>query len=180
MKQQVCVKIFSAIVILVCMASPAKAALITTNFSDLGSNQWTVDLTLANNSDNAGINEFSVYFSELFFSNLSIITSPQAWDSLVFQPDLFLGSTGVFDSYNPQALAFGSTQAGFTLVFTFLGQGAPSALPFDIIGADFLPTSSGTSTNPTVSVAEPSSALLMLLGCVLLGWSRRARQGVAQ
>lgn len=180
MKQHFCKKIFSVFVLFICAISSAQAALITSNFSDLGSNQWSVDLTLTNNSDAAGINEFTVYFSELLFSNLSVLASPQAWDSFVAQPDLFLGSPGFFDSYNSQALTLGSTQSGFTIGFTFLGQGAPGSLSFDALDADFNLLSSGATSNAPTRVPEPSAVLLMLLGGVVLALGRRARQGASQ
>lgn len=175
MKQHLFKKIIALFILCAAAINSAQAALITSNFSDLGSNQWTVDLTLTNDSDAAGINEFTIYFSELLFSNLSIINSPSAWDSLVVQPDLFLGSSGFFDSYNPIALALGSSQSGFTVGFTFIGQGAPGALSFDALDADFNLLSSGaTSTAPT-QVSEPSAFLLMSLGFVFLVLGRRAR-----
>jgi hypothetical protein len=173
MKLQLFKKIFSALIVLVCMSSQANAALITSNFSDLGSNQWSVDLSLTNDRDAAGINEFTVYFSETLFANLSVISSPADWDGFVAQSDLSLGWPGFFDSYNPLGLGLGNSQSGFKIGFTFLGQGTPSPLAFDIIGADFLPTSSGTSTNVTSKVPEPATGVLMLVGCVILGLRRR-------
>lgn len=176
MKQHFLKTFFSGLILL-CAFSSAQAALITSNFSDLGSNKWSVDLTLTNNTDAAGINEFTVYFSETLFSNLEVLSSPSAWDSFVAQPDLFLASPGFFDSYNPIALALGGSQGGFKIGFTFLGQGAPGALSFDIIGEDFQPTSSGTSTVVTTQVPEPSVFWLMLAGCVVLVARRRAHAG---
>lgn len=169
-------KTFFSGFLLLCAINSAQAAIITSQFSDLGSNQWTVDLSLTNDSDAAGINEFTVYFSESLFANLSIMASPSNWDSLIAQPDSFLASPGFFDAYNPVALALGSAQSGFKIGFTFLGQGAPAALPFDIIGADFQPTSSGTSTVVSSQVAEPSAVWLMLAGLVVVA-ARRLERG---
>lgn len=175
MKQHFFKKIFALFILCAAAINSAQAALITSNFSDLGGNQWTVDLTLTNDSDAAGINEFTVYFSELLFSNLSIINSPSAWDSLVVQPDLFLNSAGFFDSFNPTALALGNSQSGFTVGFTFLGQGAPGALSFDALDADFNLLSSGATSNAPARVSEPSAFLLMIFGFALLVVGRRTR-----
>lgn len=176
MKQLFLKKIFPVLAIFVCAIHSAQAALITSNFSNLGSNQWTVDLTLTNDNDASGINEFTVYFSELLFSNLAVISSPQDWDSFVAQPDLFLASPGFFDSYNLLGLAQGDSQTGFKIGFTFLGQDTPNGLPFEIIGADFQPTSSGTSTNVSARVSEPSTCALIMMGCAALFLGRRTRQ----
>lgn len=179
MKQQMFAKLFSAIVILVCLASPARAALITTNFSELVGNQGTVDIVLTNNSETAGIAEFSIYFSELLFSNLSIINSPQGWDSALSQPDIFSDWPGVFDSYTLDLpLALGASQAGFKLGFTYLGQGPLAPLNFDIIGDNWAVIASGTSINVTSHVTEPTPAVLILLGLAVVGFARR-RQGWA-
>ncbi|GGY88274.1 hypothetical protein GCM10011613_36650 [Cellvibrio zantedeschiae] len=168
-------KIFSTFVIFLCTINAAQAALITSNFSDLGGNQWTVDLTLTNDSNAAGINEFTVYFSELLFANLSVVNSPAAWDSFVAQPDLFLNSSGFFDSYSPIALALGSSQGGFTVGFTFLGQGAPGALAFNVLDGNFQLLSSGSTSNAPARVAEPSALWLMILGGLFL-LARRTRK----
>lgn len=175
MRQPIFKKIFFAIIVGVCAINSAQAALITSHFSDHGSNQWTVDLTLTNDNHVAGINEFTVYFSELLFSNLSIISSPQSWDSFVAQPDLFLGSQGFFDTYNPLALALGESQTGFTISFTFLGQGTPDALSFDALDDNFNLISSGSTTNAATRVPEPSVFLLMLMGFSMLMLGRCAR-----
>ncbi len=101
----------------------AHAAVVTTQFSDLGNKNWTVNLALLNDSDIAGINEFTVYFSPATFSALSVVAAPAGWDSFVAQSDAALASPGFFDSFNPQALTHGAAKAGFTIAFTFLGQG---------------------------------------------------------
>ena len=173
MKSHLFKKIVSVLLLLAGVLSQAQAAIVTSNFHDLGGNKWTVDLSLKNTSDVAGINEFSVYFLPVSFSNLVLIASPISWDSFVAPADVALGASGFFDSFNPRALAFGASQGGFTVGFSFVGQGAPAALPFDIVGSNFAAISSGTS------VPEPSSGVLMLTACMIFGLNRKTRQGTA-
>jgi hypothetical protein len=164
-------KAFTCLLLCIGMAN-AHAAIITGELTDLGSNQWTLDLALTNN-DAAGINEFSLYFSEALFSNLQILATPSGWDSIVAQPDIFLSSAGFFDSYNPLALLTGQSQSGFSLSFTYLGQGLPSELAFDIFADNFQWLSSGVSNPGIASVAEPAPLVLFLLGLACVARTRR-------
>ena len=116
---------------LICAINPAKAALITTEFSDLVGNQGTVDINLSVSSGE-NFSGFSLYFSENLFADLEIIFSPAEWDSIVFQPDSLLGA-GLFDSYNPLGLS-----AGFARVsFTYLSNLPFQTLAYDFFDADF-------------------------------------------
>lgn len=145
---------------LFCVANPARAALITTEFSELVGNQGTVEinLSIANGENFSG---FSLYFSETLFADLDIIFSPADWDSLVVQPDALLGA-GLFDSYNPAGLSSSVARVSFTYL---------STLPFDVLAydfydADFSIVESGSSTNVTTPVPESSSTILLLLGLI--------------
>ncbi len=159
--------------LLLCMSmASARAAIITGELTDLGSSQWSLDLTLTNDGAQ-GINEFSVYFSEALFSNLQLLSTPSDWDSIVAQPDIFLSSAGFFDSYNPLALLQGQSQSGFSLSFTYLGQGLPSELSFDIFADHFQWLSSGVSNPALASVAEPAPIALLLLGLLCVARIRR-------
>lgn len=148
---------------LFCVANPARAALITTGFSELVGNQGTVDinLSLASGENFSG---FSLYFSETLFANLDIIFSPAAWDSLVVQPDALLGA-GLFDSYNPAGLSSGFVRVSFT----YLSSLPFDALAYDFYDADFTVVESGSSTNVTTPVPESSSIILLLFGLIALG-----------
>lgn len=148
---------------LLCAIHPAKAALITTEFSELVGNQGTVDinLSLASSENFSG---FSLYFSESLFADLDIIFSPVEWDSIVLQPDVLLGA-GLFDSYNLAGLSSGVARVSFTYL---------STLPFDVLAydfydADFSIVESGSSTNVTASVPESSSIILLILGLIAVG-----------
>lgn len=147
---------------LICAINPAKAALITTEFSDLVGNQGTVDINLSLSSGE-NFSGFSLYFSENLFADLEIIFSPAAWDSIVFQPDALLGA-GLFDSYNPLGLS-----AGFARVsFTYLANLPFQTLAYDFFNADFEIVASGNSTNVNASVPESSSIILLMLGLIAL------------
>ena len=155
----------------------AQAAVITTKYLDLGNHHFSANLTLTNDSDAAGINEFTVYFDQGLFSGLSLLAAPAGWDNILAQPDKALASNGFFDSYLAQGLALGQ-KASFTLGFTYAGQIAPAALPFDIVGADFLPTSSGFTSLEAAAVPEPAPMALIGLAAALLVFQRR-RQGAS-
>lgn len=154
---------------LFCVCSPAKAALITTEFSEPVGNQGTVDinLSLASGENFSG---FSLYFSETLFANLDIIFSPAEWDSIVVQPDALLGA-GLFDSYNPAGLSSGFARVSFT----YLSDLPFQTLAYDFYDADFSIVESGSSTNVTTSVPESSSIILLLLGLIAVGLRQRAR-----
>lgn len=159
---------------LFCVANPARAALITTEFSELVGNQGTVNinLSLASGENFSG---FSLYFSETLFANLDIIFSPAAWDSLVVQPDALLGA-GLFDSYNPAGLSSGFARVSFTYLSTI----PFDALAYDFYDADFSVVESGSSTNVTTPVPESSSIILLLLGLIAVALRQSTkRQQVA-
>ncbi|WP_039913373.1 hypothetical protein [Cellvibrio mixtus] len=161
---------FSSIIFILSMlagvTNSAQAALITTNFSALAGNQGTVDIQL-NLGTGETIEGFSLYFSEELFSDLSIVFSPLAWDSVVFQPDSLLGA-GLFDSFNPAGLITGSAR----IAFTFIGSGALPALNYDLYNADFQIIESGVSTPAGTSVSESSSLALILSGLFALALHR--------
>lgn len=148
---------------LFCVANPARAALITTDFSELVGNQGTVDInfTPASGENLSGL---SLYFSESLFTNLAIVFSPTQWDSLVVQPDALLGA-GLFDSYNLAGLSAGVARVSFTYLSNLPFQ----PLAYDIYDANFAVVESGSSTNITTPVPESSALILLLLGLVAVG-----------
>lgn len=144
----------------------AQAAVIHSTYTFQGSNSWTVQFTVVNNGDPAPIHEFSVYFSESLFTNLSLGTSPASWDSLVIQPDTALPASGYLDALvldSADALAGGQSQAGFSLNFDYLGAGSPGPLAFDVFSEGFVLMSSGTTRlrDAGGTVPEPPSLALV-------------------
>jgi len=172
MKQPLFAKIFSAIVILVCLASPARAALITTNFSELVGNQGTVDIQLNLGSAQA-LEGFQIFFSESLFSNLSIINSPANWDSLILAS---VQGPLLFDSFNFLGLENGIAK----LAFTYLGQGSIQPLNYELYNSAFEVTGAGVTENVKASVPESSSLMLMLLGLCALAVKTRAKKVYAK
>ncbi len=162
---------FSSIIFILSMlvgiTNSTQAALITTDFSELTGNKGTVDIQLTLGTGET-IEGFSLYFSEALFSDLSIVFSPFAWDSVIFQPDSLLGA-GLFDSFNSAGLISGSAR----IAFTFIGSSALPALNYDLYDADFQVTASGVSTPISKSVPESSSITLILFGLFALALHRR-------
>lgn len=145
----------------------AQGALITTDFSALSGNQGTVDIHLSLAAGET-LEGFSLYFAEDQFSDISIVSSPTNWDSLVFQPDTLLGP-GLFDSFNTVGLISGTAR----IAFTFIGSNPLPALNYDLYNADFQVITSGTATPVSASVPESSSLLLILCGLVAVALQRR-------
>nr|WP_324257324.1 hypothetical protein [Cellvibrio fontiphilus] len=159
--------------LLLCIASPAKAGLITTEYSELVGNQGTVDIHFSHDSGET-IHGFSLYFSEALFANLNIISSPLDWDSIVLQPDALLGA-GLFDSFNFAGLSSGVAR----VAFTYISQSPLPALNYDFYDADFAVIESGTATNVTRSVPESSGLMLIFMGLIALGLrARKQREAV--
>lgn len=155
---------------LFCAANPARAALITTEFSELVGNQGTVDISLSIASGE-NLSGLSLYFSESLFSNLAIVFSPTQWDSLVVQPDALLGA-GLLDSYNPAGLGAGVARVSFTYLSNLPFQ----PLVYDIYDANFAVVESGSSTNVTTPVPEPSAMMMLLLGLMAVGLRQSSKR----
>lgn len=151
------------------VANPARAALITTEFSELVGNQGTVDINFSL-SAGENLSGLSLYFSEHLFADLAIIFSPVEWDSIVLQPDLFLGA-GLFDNYNNAGMSEGYAR----IAFTYLADELFQPLAYDLYDADFVLIESGLSTNVTSSVPESSAIILLLLGLMAVALRHSAR-----
>ena len=127
---------------------PQAAAATTIDFlaTPLGGDSWRYDYTVHNDTLAVGIEEFTIYFDATLYSDLAVGPStPSGWDPLIVPPstdpfDLDPPSDGFYDAYaDPFAappahpIAPGDSLGGFSIVFTFLGQGAPGSQYFEIV-----------------------------------------------
>ena len=159
-----------------CCSIPLEAAhatLIDSHFVQLAGPSWTVDFTVTNDGVVPSIGEFTVFFDEHMFSNLTIISSPVAWDTITAQPDAGIPAAGFMDSLAlapAHFLAAGQSQGGFKLAFTLLNGSTLGALPYDIVNENFQMINSGNTTfSVTPAVPETSTLSLLVCGLLLVG-----------
>ena len=154
------------------------AASISANYHQVAGNRWFADFVVTGDGSPSVINDFTVYFPDTSFAAIALNASPVNWDSLIVQPDTTLHSPGFLDSLAlASGIGTGISLGGFEVAFTFLGQGTPLALHFDINDANFRPVFSGTTV---AAVPEPEMAWLMLLGLGAIAGARVRKQRQVQ
>ena len=145
--------------------APAPAISVTFRFAVVdvanttpGQDLWEYSYTPADFAFAAG-QGFTIAFDRTLFT---LLQSPPPfvnadWDPLTLQPDLALGSNGLYDALalrNAPSLA-----DPFKIKVVWLGTGTPGAQPFTIYDTNFQPIVQGQTT----SVPEPSALALLLL-----------------
>ena len=164
----------------------APAAIITFQLDSLHpTSQLNYSVTAGANEK---INEFTIFFNPSLYKNLTVATSPTAWDSLVIQPDTGIPANGFFDSLNNGAgIQGGTTLDGFAVSFLYTGTGMPGSQDFEIVNPmTFATLSSGRTTAfeiapplspppqpPTTNVPEPATIGLIGLAAILLASQRK-------
>jgi len=157
----------------------ASGASISETYHPIAGNQWTVDFTVVADGPPGTINGFTVYFPDTSFAALSLAASPATWDSIVVQPDTTLHSPGFLDSLAlGTGIGSGASLGGFAVTFSFLGNGSPGPLHFDINDANFHAVYSGLTT--VAAIPEPETASLFVLGLGAFAgrraWQKRRQQ----
>jgi hypothetical protein len=156
-----------------------------------GTSTWQYNYTITNTTPaGAGlpaIDEFTIYYALGTFENMSVVSSPSNWSSLVAQPDPILASDGFFDAEaNDAGLAAGATVTSFSVDFTFLGQGTPGSQLFNIVDfndpstyADplqvgFTRLATPVTSAPEIDASSAAGATTLLIGGLLVLFPRRA------
>lgn len=162
------------VALLLTLSLAAHSGTVQSSYTPLGGASWAVAFTVTNTGEPAPVSEFTVYFAEGLFANLAVTGSPGTWDSIAIQPDSGIPADGFFDALvidQSDALDNGESQSGFSMTFDFLGTGAPGALPFDFLDANFTVIASGRTTVPGGgggTVPEPTTWVLVVMAGALL------------
>ena len=130
----ICQPIAAALTMVLALCTNVHATTVTYTLDDLGSNNFSANFTVVNDSLTVPIEEFSIFLPVGDFEMISIISSPTDWDGLAVQPDAGLPDDGFVDWLALGApIGIGETLSGFTAAFTFLGVGSPESFLFDVI-----------------------------------------------
>lgn len=166
-------KIFRQFAVLAVMcilfAASARATTVTYEAAHLGGSQWRYDYSISNDTLAVAIEEFTVFFDHTLYANLAAASGATGWDLLLIAPDAAIPAAGYFDAL---ALAGGiaakATLAGFSVTFDYFGTGAPAAQVFSVLDpVTFTELDQGTTVVAS-AVPEPTSAMLMLAGLLLM------------
>lgn len=150
----------------VLLVSPLVCGMVSTEISytvtNLDSDQWRYTYWVTNLSLLTPILEFSIWFDSDLYKDLSIVTSvpiANEWDEMLCGLN-----NEVYDALAIRhGIAPSETVSGFSVNFTWLGEGTPGSQCYEIINpSDFSTIDSG------FTVPEPATLCIFSIGGVLL------------
>lgn len=174
-------RFFAKVSLLLLMSiSWAHATTINYTATQVGGVRWRYDYTIHNDTLGSTIQEFTIYFGENRFANLSNESVQPNWDLLLIQPDTNIPAAGFFDGLALNGgLVAGETVSGLSVSFDYAGAGAPGQQLFSIVDpVSFAEIESGLTSGAT-AVPLPGTLSLLVLG-LAAGAAQRRRQGGAQ
>jgi len=158
-------RLFQALIIVllvVGVSATVSATTILYDVRDLGSGKFEYEYSVTNDTLAVDIEEFTIFFDMVLYSNLSLTLTPTGWDPLVIQPDIALPADGFYDALAlVSRISPGDTLGGFGVSFDWLGTGTPWSQLFEVVD----PTTFETlDSGATIPVPEPLSILLLASG----------------
>ncbi|MBN2210542.1 MAG: hypothetical protein JW709_04025 [Sedimentisphaerales bacterium] len=159
--------------IIVCLLLAAvvwadSAVQIAYQVDEISPDRWEYTYAVTNQGLTEPIEEFTIWFEEGLYNNLTITTSgplETQWDEVVWQPEPLFNDAGGYDALAlVTGIPLGQTVSGFSVRFDWLGTGLPGSQPFDVVDPENyqIPITSGTT------VPEPCTVLLLLGGVAWL------------
>ena len=157
-------------------AAAPQAAVVTGDFAQLSGNTWTAAFSVTNDGAQASIGGFSVFFDYGAATNLALVTSPSAWDTLVLQPDNGLAVAGFMDAVVIEpagGLAIGQQIGGFSVRFDWSTNPAPNSFHYTINDlTTFESLEIGTTVAANLPVPEPATWILFAAGILAITTKR--------
>ncbi len=155
----------------------AEAVIVQHSLAFAGGNSWLARFSITNDGGMPELAALSIYVSWAEVHQLSVLTSPAGWDSLVLQPDAALLSDGMFDTLalgSGNGVLPGQTVSGFRIQFDWSGSLSPQDLRFtvnDPVTFSVLDSGVTVGASPTM-VPEPATWLLFT-GALVAIWPFR-------
>ncbi len=155
----------------------SQAMLVLPNFSpalkieyellSLGNQRYRYTYTLTNQPSSSGqtsVQLFDIFFDKALYDTNSLTITTANHLQSVWNENILFSVTGVipiYDASSTTGLADGQSVSGFTVEFTWLGNGQPSSQPFEVYDLNnFALLQLGTtelrqSTNPPINTNPP-------------------------
>ncbi len=172
MFNRICVIALSTALLVTGTSFADVSAVIEYDLTKLGGGQWQYEYRVRNTSTTDTIKEFTIWFDQSLYDNLSAATQTpvsSSWSELVSQPDEWISLDGFYDALNTTGgIAPGANDGYFAVNFDWLGDGVPGVQPFEIIDSVTFET-----LYSNVTIPEPTTLFIIGVGVILCGSRRR-------